>query len=72
VHRRDRHVEAFLAGQAAQAQPAAAHRLDMLGPGVDEGDVHAVAGHVPPGVAADGTGADDGNALAHVFSSDRP
>ena len=52
-------------GQAGQAQPAGADRLDMRWPGVDEGDVVAEPGEVPADIAADRSGADEDHPGAH-------
>jgi hypothetical protein len=41
--------------------------LDMLGPGIDEGDVLARLHHVGTGISADRAGSDDRYFLAHGF-----
>jgi hypothetical protein len=42
--------------------------FDMLGPGVDEGDVLTGLHHMRPGISADGTRSDDCDFPAHGFS----
>ncbi len=44
-----------------------AHRLDMLGPGVDEGHVLAGLHHMRAGISADRAGADDRYLVAQDF-----
>jgi hypothetical protein len=47
------------------AQAVLPHVLDMLGPGVDEGDVLARLHHVRARIPPDRTGADDRDSLPH-------
>ena len=59
-HRELRHVHGV-----GDAQPVLAHMLDMLGPGIDEGDVLARLHHMSTGIAADGARSDDRDLPAH-------
>ena len=51
------------------AQAVLAHVLDMLGPGIDEGDVFAGLHHMGAGISADRAGSDDCNPAAHAVLS---
>ena len=63
VQRAHRHGELGDVLGVRDAQPVLAHVLDVLGPGIDEGDVLAGLHHVRADVAADGACADDGDFL---------
>ena len=49
------------------AQAVLAHVLDMLGPGIDEGDVLARLHHMGTGIPADGPRSDDRYLPTHAF-----
>ena len=53
--------------RVGDAQPVLAHMLDMLGPGIDEGDVLAGLHHMSAGIAADGAGPDDRDSSGPCF-----
>ena len=55
-----RHVMAWVT-----RRPCLLHVLDMLGPGIDEGDVLARLHHMRPGIAADGARSHDDDLVAH-------
>ena len=55
----------FLLGHPFDRQPVAADRLDMFGPGIDQGHVEPVMRELAAGVAADGASADHRNPLRH-------
>src|SRR5262245_6681816 len=48
------------------AQPVLPHVLDVLGPGIDKGDVLPRLHHVRPGISADGASSDDCDLPSHV------
>ena len=55
----------LLLGHSFDRQPVATDRLDVLGPGIDQGHVEPVMRELAAGVAADRAGADHRNALLH-------
>ena len=68
VKRPHRHGEFRHVADMADLQALGLHRLDILGPGIDKGDVLPGLGHVRPGVAAHRARADDGYSCTHCFS----
>ena len=65
MHRLRPGADVLLRGHALDRQSILADRLDVLGPGVDQGHVEPVMREVAASIAADRTGADHRNALVH-------
>nr|WP_231168418.1 hypothetical protein [Bradyrhizobium sp. 41S5] len=66
IKRAHRHREFGNVHRVRDAQSVLAHVLDMLGPGIDEGDVLTRLHHMRSGIAADRTRADDRDLPTHV------
>ena len=58
-------TDELLLGHPFECQPVPSDPLDVLGPGIDQRHVEPVMGELTAGIAADGTGADDGDAFLH-------
>ncbi len=65
MHRLGPGADELLLRYPFEREPVPADRLDVLGPGVDQGHVETVMRELAAGIAADRAGADDGNAFFH-------